>query len=121
MKVSLDALLAEREQMIEKHAQELEAIEAVLADNGWFAPGVRGGRKSIRHSAAKIEQYQARREQAIKRGFVKPNGLPDLELLRLTLRAEKDGITVAEVAAREIKARKARADAKFKTVGKAKR
>lgn len=116
----LQALKQKRDAMLTRHEAEMHELEVEInktmldLDLGHYSPpGPSGGRRSLGHSRVKTEQWKAKRAEALKRGFVKKNGSPDVELLRLTITAEKLGISVLEVVQLEAKKAAARAAAKW--------
>jgi hypothetical protein len=78
-------------------------------------------RRSPAHATAKQAFHDRNREECIKKGWVKPDGSPDLERFRVEMKAKKLGLTMPEVLQMEIKERQKRASERFKSVSRSKR
>jgi hypothetical protein len=118
---SLDELLVQRDQILQRHARELQGIEAEIAQAmraRGMAYTLLGTKRQPGMASAKQSFHDRNREECIKRGWVKPDGTADLERFRLEKKAESLGISIIEVAKREAAEKAKRAEARFKTVGK---
>jgi hypothetical protein len=107
---SLDDLLSERDRILAEHAQELADIDnqiasAMRARGLAYNPPSSGTGKS----AAKRSFHERNRQECIKKGWVKADGSPDLERLRLERKAASLKISVATVIKQESDAKAKRA------------
>lgn len=121
---SFEDLLQEREELLAKHQAQLveleNAIRAAARAKGfmWGPLGPNGGIRSIGHANAKQAFHDANRAECIRKGWLKADGNPDLERLRVEKKAERLGISPAAVKKQEAQEKLKKAEAKLKAVAK---
>ena len=117
---TFDELLQERERLIAEQAKQLAELENEIRASArakgfaWAPLGASGGRVSPGHSSAKSDFHQRNRAECIKRGWLKPDGSPDLERYRVEMKAKKLKISPADVVKQEAAARAKKQAERFK-------
>jgi hypothetical protein len=116
---SFEEFVTARKALLTRHAEELADLDQLVtqaAKREGFHWAPLNERRRPGMAKAKQAFHDRNRAEAIDKGYLRPDGSPDLERLRLEKKAAGLGISVPALVRLEANEKAKRAQEKFKTV-----